>query len=170
MTSYCFLRPVHKTQSGNDSKSVSTSAPCRQKLNELVRLLVHFTGGHQLLHLMRDLRQVVAAAAQTQAGWRRRRAQARIRHRRRLTLPQEVDASSWTKENKTGVWSESVVISFSLSVTCSWETAGANVWREQRQPCFHMSGIWFQLANWLYLFDVVELTSWTKLQRSLSSC
>ena len=48
---------------------------------------------------------------------------------------------------------------FSLSVTCSWETAGANVWREQRDPCFHMSGIWFQLAHWLYVFDVVELTS-----------
>lgn len=69
-----------KDQPKDRCLSPDPSLPGRQKLDELVCLLIRFSSCVRILHLLGHLREVPAAAPQTDAGGRGTGAQPRVWH------------------------------------------------------------------------------------------
>lgn len=80
-----------------------SSLPGRQKLNELVCLLVCFSSCVHVFYLLGHLGEVPTAASQADAGGGGAGAEPRVWHRWRLVLPQEVKAAWWRGKSRWSV-------------------------------------------------------------------
>ena len=92
-----------KTDPKTAAHLLTPSLPGRQKLNELVCLLIWVSSCVHIFHLLGHLWEVPTAASQTDAGWSGAGAEPWVWHRGWLVLSQEVEATWWETKSRWNV-------------------------------------------------------------------